>query len=292
MAMRSRSTARLLWRGPAGDDGLRARGQRGATRPRRDVEAGRERSRRRLRRSRPTRGWAPAYGAAGVTLTIGAPSSAGGDDSRVARPLRRCDPSLPVVGGRTRCDPGSWRGAHSLGYQWFRGGRPIAKATAARYRVAPADGGHTLSCPRDGPGGGRRWATATSRRARALLGLSVSGVSLAAGGVSASCVCARERAPLQRLAARARRRTRSRPGAFQPARTRRRGPARPRPGWRSGSRRSGRGGACRLSQPRGRRAPRAAPAHAQTFLGPVSAGRGARRRRASSGTRSTLVRSS
>ena len=136
-----------------------------------------------------TRGWAPAYGANGVTLTIGAPSSAGGETPASLLPPS-LHPSLPVVGGRTRCDPGSWRGAHSLGYRWFRGGRPIAKATTARYRVAPADGGHKLSCQVTARAVDGARTTATSRRARALLGLSVSGVSLAAGGVSAMLVCA------------------------------------------------------------------------------------------------------
>ena len=136
-----------------------------------------------------TRGWAPSYGANGVTLTIGAPSSAGGETpaSLLAPSLH---PSLPVVGGRTRCDPGSWRGAHALAYQWFRGGKPIARATAARYRVAPADGGHKLSCHVTATAVDGAKATATSKRARALVGLSVSGIALTAGGVSARLVCA------------------------------------------------------------------------------------------------------
>lgn len=137
------------------------------------------------------RAWAPAYGAGGVTLTIGAPGAVGrGAPTPLAAPSLR--PASPVVGGRTQCLPGSWKGAHALTYQWLRGGKPIAKATAAGYLVAPADGGHRLSCRVTATATDGSKAVATSKRARARVGLAVGGVSVAAGGgVSVALRCAR-----------------------------------------------------------------------------------------------------
>ncbi|MDX6631720.1 MAG: hypothetical protein QOH00_3966, partial [Gaiellales bacterium] len=127
------------------------------------------------------RAWAPAYGAAGVTLTIGAPGAVGRDapTSLTAPSLR---PATPVVGGRTHCLPGSWKGAHALAYQWLRGSKPIAKATAAGYLVAPGDGGHGLSCRVTATATDGSKAVGMSRRARARVGLAVGGMSVAAGG--------------------------------------------------------------------------------------------------------------
>ena len=51
-----------------------------------------------------------------------------------------------VVGGRTLCVPGTWKGAHAFAYQWLRGGKPIANATGARYLVSAADAGRGLAC--------------------------------------------------------------------------------------------------------------------------------------------------
>ena len=133
-----------------------------------------------------TRGWAPAYSAAGVTLTIGAPSNAG--PAELSAPSLR--PSVPVVGGRTRCDPGNWKDAHELAYQWLRGGKAIAKATEARYRVAPSDGGQRLSCRVTATATDGTRSIATSNRARARLGLVVVAVAVGAGGVSVTLRCA------------------------------------------------------------------------------------------------------
>ena len=137
-----------------------------------------------------THGWVPAYGATGVTLTLGAPSTGGG-----AGPAALSAPSLhppvPVVGGRTRCDPGNWKGAHAVAYQWLRGGKAIATATQARYRVAPADRGQRLSCRVTATATDGTRSIATSNRARARLGLVVVAVSVNAGGVSVTLRCAR-----------------------------------------------------------------------------------------------------
>jgi hypothetical protein len=134
-----------------------------------------------------TRGWVPAYSAAGVTLTVGAPSNAG--PAELSAPSLR--PSVPVVGGRTRCDPGNWKGAHELAYQWLRGGKAIAKATEARYRVAPSDGGQRLSCRVTATATDGTRSIATSNRARARLGLVVVAVTVNAGAVSVTLRCAR-----------------------------------------------------------------------------------------------------
>ena len=86
--------------------------------------------------------WDPAYGATGVTLGVtGAGASA---PVSLTRPSLR--PAAPVVGGRTRCLPGKWTGAHTLTYQWLSGGKPIAHANTQFRRVTPADRGRALAC--------------------------------------------------------------------------------------------------------------------------------------------------
>jgi hypothetical protein len=135
--------------------------------------------------------WAPAYGAGGVTLTLGT-ASGRGDDAPTSLSPPSLRPAAPVVGGRIRCLPGSWKGAHALAYQWLRGGKPIAKAGSARYLVAPGDGGHRLSCRVTATATGGTTASATSKAARARLGLAVGRVSVAAGGgVSVALRCIR-----------------------------------------------------------------------------------------------------
>ncbi|HET6171178.1 MAG TPA: hypothetical protein VFD90_01150 [Gaiellales bacterium] len=135
------------------------------------------------------RGWAPIYGAGGVTLALGAPSSAGGDGpTSLSVPELR--PATPIVGGGTRCLPGAWKGAHAFAYQWLRGGKPIAKATSARYLVAPADGGRKLACRVTATSADGARAVATSKRARAHVGLIVAGVAVeSGGGLSATLRC-------------------------------------------------------------------------------------------------------
>ena len=81
------------------------------------------------------RSWDPAYTAAGVTLGL-AGGGSGVAPTSLTRPSLR--PAAPVVGGRMRCLPGTWKGAHALTYEWLRGGKPIARAKTARYRVVPA----------------------------------------------------------------------------------------------------------------------------------------------------------
>ena len=96
------------------------------------------------------------------------------------------------MGGRTTCFPGTWKDARTLAYEWLRGTRPIAGATRARYRVAPADRGHRLSCRVTATSAEGDKATASSRRVRVHLGLRIAGVSAGAGGaLSANVWCAR-----------------------------------------------------------------------------------------------------
>jgi hypothetical protein len=135
-------------------------------------------------------GWAPAYGATGVTLTVGAPSSGGGDGSASLRPPS-LHPAVPVVGGRTRCDARGPKGSHALAYQWLRDGKPIAKAAKLRYRVAAGDAGHKLSCRVTATTSDGTKASAESVRVRAQLGLAIVSVSVDPGGVSMTLRCAR-----------------------------------------------------------------------------------------------------
>jgi len=95
-----------------------------------------------------------------------------------------------VVGGRTRCFPGTWSGAHATSYRWLRDGRPIAHADKALYRVGSADRGHRLACRVIASAGGEH-AAATSKGARARLGLHIGRPLLsAAGGLSVALHCA------------------------------------------------------------------------------------------------------
>ena len=138
------------------------------------------------------RAWQAAYTAAGVAL--GLASGGGGVAPTVlARPSLR--PAVPVVGGLTRCLPGRWKGAHALTYEWLRGGKPIARAKTARYRVAPADRGRALACRVTASASGGAHAAAMSKPARARAGLGLGAVSSRpAGRLSAALRCAaRER---------------------------------------------------------------------------------------------------
>ncbi len=101
----------------------------GAARPRRPGEAlrgVREDARAAPRRSRLA---SRAYDVTGVTLGL-ASGGGGVAPTLLARPSLR--PAVPVVGGRTRCLPGKWKGAHALTYEWLRGGKPIARAKTDR----------------------------------------------------------------------------------------------------------------------------------------------------------------
>jgi hypothetical protein len=135
--------------------------------------------------------WEASYGATGVTLL--APGGAGAP-AAVAKPTLR--PALPVVGGLTRCLPGKWTGAHSLAYQWLRGGKPVARATKQRYRVAPADRGRRLACRVTATATGGARAAATSNRARVRTGLRIGKVTARPGGrfsVTLRCAAAERR---------------------------------------------------------------------------------------------------
>ena len=86
----------------------------------------------------------------------------------LTRPSLR--PAVPVVGGRTRCLPGKWTGAPALTYQWLRGARPIAHATAQLRRVTPADRGRALACRVTATAAGGARTTVGSKPARARAG--------------------------------------------------------------------------------------------------------------------------
>jgi hypothetical protein len=56
-------------------------------------------------------------------------------------------------GGTLSCAPSGWEGATAFGYQWLRGGQPIAGATAAAYTATAADVGQAVSCRVTGTNG-------------------------------------------------------------------------------------------------------------------------------------------
>jgi len=55
-------------------------------------------------------------------------------------------PASPVAGTIETCNPGSWQGATSLSYQWYRNGQEISGATSQTYKVQAADVPGTLQC--------------------------------------------------------------------------------------------------------------------------------------------------
>ena len=180
------------------------------------------------------RSWDPAYTAAGVTLGL-ASGGGGVAPTSLTRPSLR--PAAPVVGGRMRCLPGKWKGAHALTYEWLRGGKPIARAKTARYRVVARRSRPRAGLPRHGGRerrracGGDEQARPSSRRARARRrDRALRGQALGSAALLG------ERARLPRLPARARRGPRRRERPLRPALAGRRRATRAR-----GHRRSARG---------------------------------------------------
>jgi hypothetical protein len=52
----------------------------------------------------------------------------------------------PAKGRTVTCDPGTWTGSPSLGYQWLRDGAVLGGRTEPSYRVRGGDVGHRLAC--------------------------------------------------------------------------------------------------------------------------------------------------
>jgi hypothetical protein len=135
------------------------------------------------------RAWDTTYSSAGVELAVGSAAGSAGAPALLSKPSLQ--PAEPVVGGSSRCLPGKWKGAHALAYQWLRGGKPIASATTARYRVTSADRGRKLACRVTATATGGAHAAATSKRARARLGLRIGTVTMHSGGrLSVALHCA------------------------------------------------------------------------------------------------------
>lgn len=132
--------------------------------------------------------WTPSYTAAGVVLG----RAAGGGGAAAAQSSKpTLVPALPVIGGLTRCVPGTWPGTHGQSFQWLRAGKPIANATAARYRPAPADRGRALSCRVTVTTAAGTHASAISKRARVRTGLRIGAVTVTSGGdVTVALRCA------------------------------------------------------------------------------------------------------
>jgi hypothetical protein len=70
------------------------------------------------------------------------PAQAPRPPAQIAAPT----PADPAVGTIETCNPGSWTGAESLAYQWYRNGTAIAAASAQTYEVQAADVPGTLQC--------------------------------------------------------------------------------------------------------------------------------------------------
>ena len=129
--------------------------------------------------------WDPAYGATGVTLGV-----TGGGNAPVSLTRPSLRPAAPVVGGRTRCLPGKWTDAHTLTYQWLRGGKPIAHANTQFRRVTPSDRGRALACRVTAIATGGARAAAASKAARVRAGLHIGAVTARPGGaVSVALGC-------------------------------------------------------------------------------------------------------
>jgi hypothetical protein len=82
--------------------------------------------------------YAAQYNANNVTIGVG-----------LAKPSNTGLPSIPgsaTTGDTISCDPGTWTGTPTFGYQWRSDGAPIGGATNQQYMIADADAGHTLTC--------------------------------------------------------------------------------------------------------------------------------------------------
>ena len=87
-------------------------------------------------------GNSPEPDAVGATATVTAPVSAATDPPTNTEP-----PTItgtPSVGEQLTAGPGSWTGATSYGYQWYREASPIAGATGRRYTLTASDAGKSL----------------------------------------------------------------------------------------------------------------------------------------------------
>lgn len=96
------------------------------------------------------------------------------------------------VGGTLTASPGTWNlPGVSFGYQWWRGGQPVAGATGATYAVQPVDVGKALHvrvrASRDGyVDGSAQSAPVTAVKARAAVTLSVPRVAKVGARVRAT----------------------------------------------------------------------------------------------------------
>ncbi len=64
-------------------------------------------------------------------------------------PLNTGAPTIPTaatVGDQVSCDPGTWSGAPSFGFEWLRSGTAVPGATGQAYTLTGADAGQQIVC--------------------------------------------------------------------------------------------------------------------------------------------------
>ncbi|MDR3201615.1 MAG: FIVAR domain-containing protein, partial [Bifidobacteriaceae bacterium] len=90
----------------------------------------------------------PAAALAKAAVDPAAVAAAGAPGAGAVKALKAARPKIAgqaVVGKKLRAKAGAWTPAAHLAYQWYRGGKAIAKATKAVYKVKRADRGKKIS---------------------------------------------------------------------------------------------------------------------------------------------------
>lgn len=145
-----------------------------------------------------------AANSAGQTVATSAAVVSAAPPASAVRPSFR---GTLRTGQRLTCSRGSFVRATSFAFAWLRNGRPIARATAAAYRLTAGDAGTAIQCrvTASGPGGAIAVESAPAVPAKACIVPAVGGLTLAAARralAAANCALGRT----------ARRRSAKRPG--------------------------------------------------------------------------------
>jgi hypothetical protein len=113
----------------------------------------------------------PASSAAKAALEPAAVAEAEAGARGVAlRTLKTAKPKLAgkvQAGHKVRARAGTWTPGAALAYQWYRGGKPIAKAVKSTYKVKRSDAGKKISVKVTGAKAGFKTVTRASAKKRA-----------------------------------------------------------------------------------------------------------------------------